>query len=429
LELVSKNSGLRLPQLTTEERDNVATQWKAPNADPDVVKAAEGLVIYNKTNNCLEFWNNEDWISLCAESSRTLNASVFAAPTNFATGTISGKYCFDVDMTSCNGVTVASRTPYKTNFANRSIQTSTSQPNPTFSGVQTYTFTAGGNVSNVRYWIDVTQGSLAAVDVIDTQTTPLKGTLEAGTLQSDSSVDLIIYFKNDLNSKLQGTDRDSGAKITLYFIYYNGSKDVAVPANISIQDCTCCGAKISGNVWQEFMCYNLGVKDQTADPFTPAQNLHGAKYKAGMKDPALDADQDATASNDGGFATATWSTMGVNTIANPCPAGYVVPTSTDWTNVAANNTWTVVGATTWTSSWFNGRRVGDYLFLPATGYRQQGEGALYDRGISGYYWASDTQGGQYYRMSFGDGTTSNNGIFTTQRINANVAYSVRCIAQ
>ena len=77
LELVSKNSGLRLPQLTTEERDNVATQWKAPNADPDVVKAAEGLVIYNKTNNCLEFWNGEDWISLCAGAEVDRNTETY----------------------------------------------------------------------------------------------------------------------------------------------------------------------------------------------------------------------------------------------------------------------------------------------------------------------------------------------------------------
>jgi len=27
--------------------------------------AAEGLVIFNTTNNCLEFWNVEKWLSLC----------------------------------------------------------------------------------------------------------------------------------------------------------------------------------------------------------------------------------------------------------------------------------------------------------------------------------------------------------------------------
>jgi len=69
LELVSKNSGLRLPQLTTEERDNITLIWTAPNADQSIVKAARGLVIYNKTKDCLEFWNSSEWISLCVESS------------------------------------------------------------------------------------------------------------------------------------------------------------------------------------------------------------------------------------------------------------------------------------------------------------------------------------------------------------------------
>jgi len=50
--------GLRLPQLTTKERDALDI-----NSSPIL---AEGLIIYNTDTNCLNFWNGNRWISLCA---------------------------------------------------------------------------------------------------------------------------------------------------------------------------------------------------------------------------------------------------------------------------------------------------------------------------------------------------------------------------
>jgi len=49
--------GLRLPQLSTEERD-------ALNLSANL-EAAEGLTIYNTTTKCIEYLNNAKWISLC----------------------------------------------------------------------------------------------------------------------------------------------------------------------------------------------------------------------------------------------------------------------------------------------------------------------------------------------------------------------------
>jgi uncharacterized protein (TIGR02145 family) len=47
--------GLRLPQLTTEQRDGLVLT--APEA--------EGLTIFNTTTNCMEYWNGTEWKSLC----------------------------------------------------------------------------------------------------------------------------------------------------------------------------------------------------------------------------------------------------------------------------------------------------------------------------------------------------------------------------
>jgi len=56
--------GLRLPQLTTFKRDSIKDEWVGtPTAD-----AAKGLVIFNTTTDCLEFWNGETWVSLCSDA-------------------------------------------------------------------------------------------------------------------------------------------------------------------------------------------------------------------------------------------------------------------------------------------------------------------------------------------------------------------------
>jgi len=81
LELITKNKdgGLRLPQLSTKERDDVAKQWTALDPESDIAKAAQGLIIYNTTTDCLEFWNGRVWISMCGNAS---NRPTVASETN-----------------------------------------------------------------------------------------------------------------------------------------------------------------------------------------------------------------------------------------------------------------------------------------------------------------------------------------------------------
>jgi uncharacterized protein (TIGR02145 family) len=64
LELISNNTrGLRLPQLTTSERDNVQASlaFKA-----EITGKAMGLQIFNTDTKCVETWNGAEWISACA---------------------------------------------------------------------------------------------------------------------------------------------------------------------------------------------------------------------------------------------------------------------------------------------------------------------------------------------------------------------------
>ncbi|TPG29927.1 hypothetical protein EAH81_27270 [Flavobacterium pectinovorum] len=61
LELLNKG-GLRLPQMTTAERNNFKV---ANNA------LGSGLTIYNKDTKCVEYWNAIRWVSLCEGASQS----------------------------------------------------------------------------------------------------------------------------------------------------------------------------------------------------------------------------------------------------------------------------------------------------------------------------------------------------------------------
>lgn len=65
LELVTVGTegGLRLPQLTTSQRNALGLHTLS---DQDKKKNARGLAIFNTETKCFEFWNSEEWISLCS---------------------------------------------------------------------------------------------------------------------------------------------------------------------------------------------------------------------------------------------------------------------------------------------------------------------------------------------------------------------------
>jgi len=56
------NRGLRLPHLTSFQRDSIT------NNTPDAKKkeVEKGLAIFNTTTNCVDVWNGSQWISWCA---------------------------------------------------------------------------------------------------------------------------------------------------------------------------------------------------------------------------------------------------------------------------------------------------------------------------------------------------------------------------
>jgi len=102
--------------------------------------------------------------------------------------------------------------------------------------------------------------------------------------------------------------------------------------------------------------------------------------------------------------------QGIEGTNNPCPAGFRIPTETEW--IQESQTWNsndVIGA------------FESALKLPAAGRRNFSAGVLFDVGEFGYYWSSSTEGS--FSRGLGIFNTSAR-IFSYNRAGGN---SVRCI--
>lgn len=327
-------------------------------------------------------------------------------------GTLSGKTCFDINKSNWTddcGTQVA-RASVATDFATL--------------GAVTYSFTASasGTKSNLRFQI---------VDPLGCVVSYAGG--KSGTINNNEVINLTVDYKLTLsnnNDIIYGRTRDNAARVTIYAIYNDGTKDVSVPLEVKIQDCVCCGAFVAAGVWKAFMCHNLGA-DESLDPFIPAKGLNGNYYQWGR--PTVVATVDTPEGAISGWnttyaANGSW-TDATKTTNDPCPPNYRIPTNTQWGGVinTSLNAQSVPSGASWTSSATNftsGRKFGNALYLPAAGYRSYSTGQLGYRGNYGYYWSSTQDGTNHaYEMHL---NSSGAGTNTTRRT---YGQSVRCIAE
>jgi uncharacterized protein (TIGR02145 family) len=370
-------------------------------------------------------------------NSPTFTVNVEADPASLTpgSGSFSGKTCFDIANENSGGICgePAGRTSQKTDFSNRNSQDGATS---SYTGVQVYTFTPTNAVSHVRFYYTEPVG-ISIVESIVAQSS----SYETGNSIS-SSCKVTVYYKTSLDNDLKNYTRlNTPYKLKLYAVYNSdatystSNNDKVLELNITLQDCSCCGAYTnkSANTWLTFMCHNLGA-EESYDPFTPSKYIHGHKYQFGLANVALSmADDQSDPGNVSGWSTSMNSNTGAWPTGNdPCPAGWRLPSQVEWANVISTSNNDLIRvpddqASTWTNSSTNyntGLKIGDALFLPAAGNRIYSTGSLNSRGNYGAYWSSSANGTDGYYMSFR--RTSQD---TTDSTHRSTGFSVRCVTE
>ena len=341
LDLRGNNGGLLIPRMTTAERSAIASP-------------AAGLLVYNTSLQCLE-----------------MNAGSSASP---------DWTCLSVAAAGVGAINCGAATPSNSLRVNMDAAgTSVTLP---------YT---GGNGNYYK-----------GQAVASTGVTGLTASLAGGYLASGSG---------NFSFAITGTPASTG--IASFAITVGGQS-----CTLNLQ--VICGAFVASGQWKEFMCHNLGA-NPNVDPLTPNWELIGNYYQWGRNPSCFgrDGTDDAnpcsspvygaaapwgsTTANDNIGAITGWGTAAPNgawtdgskTASDPCPAGFRVPTASQLTALAnaTLNPRTLVG--TWgndNTAYDSGFRLGQSLFLPATGLRLGGDGTLVSRSGSGYYWSSTEDG-------------------------------------
>jgi len=142
LEVTSLTKGFLLPRLTTIERDAI-----------NGGVFAEGLVIYNKDIDCIEFYNNTDWINPCNVNT---GPDLPEPPTNIESiptgiGSLSSRYCFDISESNdliMGAGSLLQRDFRRADFNQVSINT------------QTLSFSSTNPVSNLTFYAVDTDGNI-----------------------------------------------------------------------------------------------------------------------------------------------------------------------------------------------------------------------------------------------------------------------------
>ncbi|MEY4107369.1 MAG: hypothetical protein RL181_1711, partial [Bacteroidota bacterium] len=201
-----------------------------------------------------------------------------------------------------------------------------------------------------------------------------------------------------------------------------------------------CGAYVAPNEWREFQCHNLGAANTDADPFAPSWEINGGYWQWGRKNTGAKGPTGSDILYANAGAISGWNTTPApkgawrdttKTSDDPCPAGYRIPTKSEWSGVVTHNEGKTVG-----SSWLNGvvnyesgRQYGDKLFLPAAGVRLASNGVLTNRGARGGYWSSeDVSGTNNAHGHFFDSSGVSGSEGTSIALKAS-GQSVRCIKE
>ncbi|MGR3853780.1 beta strand repeat-containing protein [Chryseobacterium indologenes] len=192
LELNATNKGFLPPRLTTVQR----------NAIPAASKPA-GLMVYNTTTNCMDFWNSSEWVSTCAatppsagsitgitctsaSNSGALNPGIAASGVSSVipyTGGNGGSH--GGQTVASTGVTGLTATLAAGSFVNGNGNlTYTISGTPSASGNANFAINIGGRTCTLTRTVTIPAGTIASLNCAGATN---NGTLTRGTTASGVS--------------------------------------------------------------------------------------------------------------------------------------------------------------------------------------------------------------------------------------------------
>jgi uncharacterized protein (TIGR02145 family) len=208
--------------------------------------------------------------------------------------------------------------------------------------------------------------------------------------------------------------------------YYNGTSWVNMVGGTAAPPTST--VFIASGVSKVFLAHNLGA-DNSLDPHTPVQGIHGNYYQWGILAHVADASTSSTAISGWNTAVAAngaWADSS-KTAHDPCPTGYRVPTIAQWSLVDSYNAQTITDSFSNSATNFGAARhfgAGENkLTLPAAGCRLYSDGALFNRGSLGSYWSSTEIGTNAYFLFFFSSYAYTNSSYRTD------GFSVRCVSE
>jgi len=456
--------GLRLPQLTTQQRDTLSLSVNPAEA--------QGLLIYNTDTGCVEFWNLNEWISICSDKTNIFfttagNVPVDPTATPFPQAGSTTAALVPHDTPEC---VAPPSPPYTESIKYGDAYTHIAAAAPAGTGAFTLKMDANADcdsryaiiavkdscMNQEQYFIFVQDGTGALPaqpsGVItgpasvcpngNTQTysiSPVAGAtsyiwkLPEGWTGSSDSTKIIATPTLPAGTRIAENTAASG-NITVSAVNNCG---VSPALALQVTTCSGCCAYINGDA-REFMCRNLGA-NPNADPFTPSPDLNGDYYQWGSPTPA--ATYDAV---NGDVIVGTWnSTMPVTfwgdsttnanvttkSIYDPCPSGYRIPSSSELNGLANNTRTYKPSIDTWVSgisSW-TGVMCGNLLFLPAAGYIDNLGRGVSLRGTYGLYPSNSIYG---TTLNYANGLVfSSSGGMNASSGSRAFGESIRCIKQ